>query len=92
MLKGTGKFLLGPPTDKFGGANTLKITMLLVALLLQFMAVSPNVLVFGRMWIVLSFVYAAGTFLPSCKPIYLPTYLLLMSLHPHIYHSLPPIA
>ena len=54
------KFLLGPPTDKFGGANTLNVTMLMVALLLQFMAVSPNVLVFGRLWIVLSFVYAAA--------------------------------
>jgi len=34
--------------------------MLLVAVLLQCMAVSPNVMVFGQLWIVLSFVYAAA--------------------------------
>lgn len=55
-----GKFLLGPPTDFFGGERTLKLTMLLICALLYACSVSSNVQLFGLLWIAVSFVYASA--------------------------------
>ena len=55
-----GKFLLGPPTDFFGGERTLKVTMLMTSVFLFYCSISSNVQLFGLLWIALSFVYASA--------------------------------
>jgi MFS family permease len=55
-----GKFVLGPPTDFYGGDLTLKATMFLVAAFLFACAGSGTVQLFGVLWIVISFVYASA--------------------------------
>lgn len=55
-----GKFLLGPPTDTYGGNKALKGIMASNILLLILCSLSNNSLSFGALWIVLQFFYAAA--------------------------------
>ena len=55
-----GKFILGPPTDKYGGELTIKVTMLSMAGLLLLSSFTNSLAQFGPLWIALSFVYASA--------------------------------
>ena len=55
-----GKFLLGPPTDYFGGDRTLRATMIATAALLYGCSVSKRVEMFGVLWVIYQFTYASA--------------------------------
>jgi hypothetical protein len=55
-----GKFLLGPPTDYFGGDMTLKSTMLFITIALIACSRSTSIEGFGYLWIGINFVYASA--------------------------------
>jgi MFS family permease len=55
-----GKFILGAPTDYFGGELTLKATMFSMAGLLYLCSLSNSLVDFGSLWILISFVYATA--------------------------------
>jgi sugar phosphate permease len=55
-----GKFMLGLPTDYFGGEKALHITLLLSAAFLFGCSISSTIYTFGAFWIAFSFVFSAG--------------------------------
>ena len=55
-----GKFVLGPPTDSFGGEQVLFLTLLLSAAFLFGCSISQGIKVFGIYWILFSFVFSAA--------------------------------
>lgn len=55
-----GKFILGPPTDFFGGEKVLFITLLLSALFLFGCSMSHSIRAFGACWILFSFTFSAA--------------------------------
>jgi sugar phosphate permease len=55
-----GKFLLGLPTDYFGGEKALHITLLLSAAFLFGCSISSTIYTFGAFWIAFSFVFSAA--------------------------------
>lgn len=55
-----GKFVLGLPTDYFGGKKVLDITLLLSAVFLFGCSISSTIHTFGAFWIAFSFVFSAA--------------------------------
>lgn len=55
-----GKFILGPPTDFFGGEKVLFITLLLSAISLFGCSMSNSIRAFGACWILFSFTFSAA--------------------------------
>lgn len=55
-----GKFILGPPTDFYGGEKVLFITLLLSALFLFGCSVCHSIRAFGACWILFSFTFSAA--------------------------------
>ena len=55
-----GKFVLGPPTDFFGGEQVLFLTLVLSAAFLFGCSVSKSIKDFGVYWMLFSFVFSAA--------------------------------
>ena len=55
-----GKLLLGPPTDYFGGENTMKVSMAGMTILLLLCSVATKIDQLAPLWIAVNFIYATA--------------------------------
>ena len=54
-----GKFILGPPTDHFGGKVVMTVSMLSTSILLLGCSLSKNINVFAIFWILINIFYSS---------------------------------